>query len=100
MRTYEDKLEELGFEQEGNNYCLTDSDFKYDIYMFDRPSIWKWNQEMSDREKFIVATLLVKNSDLEENPGITIRKTGDFITLYISRENHFGRRRFYKTKRV
>lgn len=43
---------------------------------------------MSDREKFIVATLLVKNSDLEENPGITIRKTGDFITLYISRENH------------
>lgn len=90
VRTYEDKLEELGFEQEGNNYCLTDSDFKYDIYMFDRPSIWKWNQEMSDREKFIVATLLVKNSDLEENPGITIRKTGDFITLYISRENHLA----------
>ena len=27
VRTYEDKLEELGFEQEGNNYCLTDSDF-------------------------------------------------------------------------
>ena len=27
---------------------------------------------------------------LEENPGITIRKTGDFITLYISRENHLA----------
>ena len=52
--------------------------YKRQIYMFDRPSIWKWNQEMSDREKFIVATLLVKNSDLEENPGITIRKTGKY----------------------
>ena len=46
IHTYEDKLEELGFEKEGNNYCVTDDDFKYDVYMFDRPSIWKWNQEM------------------------------------------------------
>ena len=83
VRTYEDKLEELGFEQEGNNYCLTDSDFKYDIYMFDRPSIWKWNQEMSDREKFIVATLLVKNSDLEENPGDYF--VGSYSTIFMSR---------------
>ena len=76
--------------KESSGNLSTNPDFKYDIYMFDRPSIWKWNQEMSDREKFIVATLLVKNSDLEENPGITIRKTGDFITLYISRENHLA----------
>lgn len=88
IHTYEDKLEELGFEKEGNNYCVIDDDFKYDVYMFDRPSIWKWNQEMDYREKFITGTLVEKDSDLEENLKVTIRKTSDFITLYISRENY------------
>lgn len=88
IHTYEDKLEELGFEKEGNNYCVTDDDFKYDVYMFDRPSIWKWNQEMDYREKFITGTLVEKDSDLEENLKVTIRKTSDFITLYILRENY------------
>ena len=37
-----------------------------------------------------VVTLRDAIGDLEENPGITIRKTGDFITLYISRENHLA----------
>ena len=41
---------------------------------------------MSDREKFIVATLLVKNSDLEENPGITIPENRRFYnTLYFKK---------------
>lgn len=56
--------------------------------MFDRPSIWKWNQEMDYREKFITGTLVEKDSDLEENLKVTIRKTSDFITLYILRENY------------
>lgn len=90
IRTYEEKLEELGFEQEGNNYCLTDTDFKYDVYMFDRPAIWTWDQGMTDKEKFIAATLLEKNHDLEENLNVTIRKTGDFITLYISRGTYMA----------
>ena len=91
MRTYEDKLEELGFEQEGNNYCLTDSDFKYDIYMFDRPSIWKWNQEMSDREKFIVATLIEKDNNLKDNLEVTIRKTKDFNNSFTFKKKLYGK---------
>ena len=42
----ETNLEELGFEKYGNNYCLEDTNFKYDIYLFDRPSAWKWEQEL------------------------------------------------------
>lgn len=58
--------------------------------MFDRPAIWTWDQRMTDKEKFIVATLLEKNQDLEENLNVTIRKTGDFITLYISRGTYMA----------
>ena len=73
--------EEIGFEQDGDNYYLTDSDFKYEVYMFDRPHIWKLNQKMSEREKFIVATLIEKDNNLKDNLEVTIRKTKDFITL-------------------
>lgn len=88
IRTYKDTLEEMGFEKEGNNYYLTDSDFKYEVYMFDRPDIWELNQKMSDSEKFIIATLLEKNPGLKDNLDVTIRKTNDFITLYLSKGNH------------
>lgn len=88
IQTYKSNLEEIGFEKEGDNYCLTDSDFKYEVYMFDRPDIWKLNQKMSEREKFIVATLIKKDTDLKDNLDITIRKTKGFITLSFSKRNY------------
>lgn len=87
IQTYKSKLEEIGFEKEGDNYSLTDSDFKYEVYMFGRPEIWKANQKMSEREKFIVAILMENDTDLEGNLDITIRKTKDFTTLYLSKRN-------------
>lgn len=87
IQTYKSKLEEIGFEKEGDNYSLTDSDFKYEVYMFGRPEIWKSNQKMSEREKFIVAILMENDTDLEGNLDITIRKTKDFTTLYLSKRN-------------
>lgn len=43
---------------------------------------------MSDSEKFIIATLIEKNHGLKDNLDVTIRKTNDFITLYLSKGNH------------
>lgn len=88
IQTYKSNSEEIGFEEDGNNYYLTDSDFKYEVYMFDRPDIWKLNQKMSEREKFIVATLIENDIDLRDNLDITIRKTKDFITLSLSKGNY------------
>lgn len=90
IQTYKSNLEEIGFEQEGDNYYLTDSDFKYEVYMFDRPDIWKLNQKMSEREKFIVATLVEKDNNLKDNLEVTIRKTKDFITLSLSKRNYMA----------
>ena len=60
----ESSLKELGFEKNGNNYCLEDVDFRYDIYLFDKPAIWKWNQELDSSEKFVVGTYTQNDSDL------------------------------------
>ena len=90
IQTYKSNLEEIGFEKEGDNYCLTDSDFKYEVYMFDRPDIWKTNQKMSEREKFIVATLIENDTDLKDNLDITIRKTKSFTTLSLSKRNYMA----------
>lgn len=90
IQTYKSNLEEIGFEKEGDHYCLTDSDFKYEVYMFDRPEIWKANQKMSEREKFIVATLIENDTDLKDNWDITIRKTKDFTTLSLSKRNYIA----------
>lgn len=90
IQTYKSNLEEIGFEKEGDNYCLTDSDFKYEVYMFDRPDIWKTNQKMSEREKFIVATLIENDTDLKDNLDITIRKTKGFTTLSLSKRNYMA----------
>lgn len=90
IQTYRSNLEEIGFEQDGDNYYLTDSDFKYEVYMFDRPDIWKLNQKMSEREKFIVATLIEKDNNLKDNLEVTIRKTKDFITLSLSKRNYMA----------
>ena len=86
VQTYENRLGEMGFEKRGNNYCLSDSDLRYDVYLFDRPDLWKWNQEMADEEKFIVATLISDNRDPEDHLYITIRKTEKFTSLQISRD--------------
>ncbi len=58
--------------------------------MFDRPDIWKLNQKMSEREKFIVATLIEKDNNLKDNLEVTIRKTKDFITLSLSKRNYMA----------
>lgn len=54
--------------------------------MFDRPDIWKLNQKMSEREKFIVATLIENDIDLRDNLDITIRKTKDLQLFYFQKE--------------
>lgn len=90
VHTMESNLNELGFEKKGNNYCLEEGDFKYDIYLFDRPAIWKWNQELDSSEKFVVGRYVKKDSDLSEpkKTDVTIRKTNEFTTLNISRGNY------------
>lgn len=88
VHTMETNLEELGFKKYGNNYSLEDANFKYDIYLFDRPSAWKWEQELNSYEKFVVGTYTKSNSDLlAEKVKITIRKD-DFTTLSISRGDY------------
>ena len=86
----ESSLKELGFEKNGNNYCLEDVDFRYDIYLFDKPAIWKWNQELDSSEKFVVGTYTQNDSDLLETKKveITIRKTEQFTTLNISKGDY------------
>lgn len=84
-------LNELGFEKEGDNYyCLQDTDFRYDIYLFDRPALWKWNQELDSSEKFVVGTYTQSGSGLlsTKKVDVTIRKTEQFTTLYISKGNY------------
>lgn len=88
IQTFESNLEKMGFEKIGNDYCLEDTDFSYHVYSFNRPTIWKLNQNMNDREKFVVGTYSQADSDLKENIRITIRKTRDFTTLNISRGNY------------
>lgn len=88
IEIYENKLEEIGFEQEGNNYSFMDANFRYDVYIFDKPTIWQWNQDMPDEEKFIVATLLSEDNDAEENLNVTIRKTKEFTTLQFEKESY------------
>lgn len=88
IQTYESRLAELGFEKNGNNYYLEDTDFKYDIYLFGRPAVWKWNQELTSREKFVVGTYTKEMSDLSEQVEVTIRKTEEFTTLNISRGDY------------
>lgn len=58
--------------------------------MFDRSDIWKTNQKMSEREKFIVATLIENDTDLKDNLDITIRKTKSFTTLSFSKRNYMA----------
>ena len=58
--------------------------------MFDRPDIWKTNQKMSEREEFIVATLIENDTDLKDNLDITIRKTKSFTTLSLSKRNYMA----------
>lgn len=58
--------------------------------MFDRLHIWKTNQKMSEREKFIVATLIENDTDLKDNLDITIRKTKSFTTLSLSKRNYMA----------
>lgn len=58
--------------------------------MFDRPDIWKLNQKMSEREKFIVSTLIENDIDLRDNLDITIRKTKNFTTLLLSKRNYIA----------
>ena len=86
----ESSLKELGFEKNGNNYCLEDVDFRYDIYLFDKPAIWKWNQELDSSEKFVVGTYTQNDSDLLETKKVemTIRKTEQFTTLNISKGDY------------
>lgn len=82
----ESNLKELGFEENGNNYyCLEDVDFRYDIYLFDKPALWKWNQELDSSEKFVVGTYTQNHSDLLDTKKVelTIRKTDQFTTLII-----------------
>lgn len=88
IQTYESRLDELGFEKNGNNYYLEEANFKYDIYLFDRPAIWEWNQELDSREKFVVGTYTKEISNLSEYVEVTIRKTQEFTTLNISRGNY------------
>ena len=45
---------------------------------------------MSEREKFIVATLIEKDNNLKDNLEVTIRKTKDFITLSLSKRNYMA----------
>ena len=61
VHTMETNLEELGFEKYGNNYCLEDTNFTYDIYLFDRHSAWKWEQELNSYDKFVVGTYTKSN---------------------------------------
>ncbi len=88
VNTMESNLNELGFEKNGNNYCLEEDDFRYDVYLFDRPARWKWNQELDSKEKFVVGTY-IKNasalSEMQQKINVTIRKTDEFTTLSISR---------------
>ena len=88
IQTFESSLEKMGFEKTGNDYCLKDTDFSYHVYTFNRPTIWKLNQNMKDREKFVVGTYSQADSDWKENVRITIRKTREFTTLNISRGNY------------
>lgn len=90
IHTMESSLKELGFEKNGNNYYLEDADFRYDVYLFDRPSIWDWNQELDSREKFVVGTYIKTDSDLSKSKkvSVTIRKTDEFTTLTISRGDY------------
>lgn len=90
VNTMENNLNELGFEKNGNNYCLEEDAFRYDVYLFDRPAIWKWNQELDSSEKFVVGTYAKNASDLSETQQINviIRKTDEFTTLSISRGDY------------
>lgn len=90
IHAMESNLKELGFEKNGNSYCLEDVDFRYDIYLFDRPAIWKWNQELDPSEKFVVGTYTKSDADLSEKEkvSVTIRKTEEFTTLNISRGDY------------
>ena len=90
IHTMEKSLKELGFEKSGNNYSLEDASFIYDIYLFDRPAIWKWNQELTSSQKFVVGTYTNSDTDLSEteNIEVTMRKTKEFTTLIISRGDY------------
>ena len=71
IQTFESSLEKMGVEKTGNDYCLKDTDFSYHVYTFNRPTIWKLNQNMKDREKFVVGTYSQADSDWKENVRIT-----------------------------
>ncbi len=90
VHAMESNLKELEFEKNGNNYCLEDDDFRYDVYLFDRPAIWKWNQELDSGEKFVVGTYTKNDFDLPETKhiNVTIRKTKEFTTLNIARGDY------------
>lgn len=91
MQTYESRLDELGFEKNGDDYCLEDADFVYNVYLFDRPAIWKWNQEPTPSEKFVVGRYKKDISDLSEPVDIMIRKTKEFTTLEIIKGTYMGK---------
>ena len=57
VKSFDTALTNLGFEKMGDNYSLLSGKTKFDVYMFERPQGLGWNQNILDKDKFIVGTI-------------------------------------------
>ena len=80
VKSFDTALTNLGFEKMGDNYSLLSGKTKFDVYMFERPQGLGWNQNILDKDKFIVGTI-----DNDLNTVVTIRIDDKFITLNIAK---------------